>query len=97
MDPVSEYPEQVMAQIGEQWLLGLERADERAAASWRELRAHGAALGFSRLLDPMTRLVDALEAKRSTLRWDPAPAADALLELGALMMVSRELAHRFEE
>jgi hypothetical protein len=89
-DPVAYYPTQVMEAVGEACLLGLERMDERAARYWEELHRHGAALGFVRFLRPMGRLVETLAQKSRTVRWDPQPAAAAVLELAVLAHLARE-------
>ena len=54
-EPVDEYPTELIEALGEQWLLGDQRADDRAAAGWREVHRRGSALGFHRLLRPLGR------------------------------------------
>jgi len=91
-DPAGEFPDQLLDAVGEQWLLGLQRADERTAGHWRELAERGAALGFERLLRPVARLADTLDEKRHTLRWEAEPAARALLEIGLLAHLAHDQA-----
>ena len=91
-DPVEEYPEQLMAALGDLLLLGLGRADSRSTEQWRELRRRGEALGFDRLAAPAARMAEALERKDRSARWDSGPAAGAALELALLARVARELA-----
>lgn len=89
-DPIVRYPGQVMEALGELLLLGLDRADERVGRYWQELHRHGAALGFVRFLDPMNRLIDALEQKSHTTRWDWQPAAGWIIEMAGFAHLAAE-------
>jgi hypothetical protein len=88
-DPITAFPDELLTALGEQWLLGLRRAD---AVPWRELHHRGAALGFERLIRPVARLAEALDQQRSSLRWSPSEASAALLEIGVLVHLARETA-----
>lgn len=89
-DPITGFAAELLEALGEQWLLGLQRADAATASAWRALERHGAALGFDRLLRPLSRLCEELERKQSTLHWSAAIAAGALLEAGVLTQLTRE-------
>src|SRR5262249_39392340 len=89
-DPIAQYPAQIMEALGELLLLGLDRADERVGRYWQELRRYGAALGFVRFLDPMDRLIDALERKSHTTQWDWHTAARAAIEVAAFAHLAQE-------
>jgi hypothetical protein len=88
-DPIAAYPEELFTALGEQWLLGLRRAD---AITWRELQNRGAALGFDRLIRPVARMAEALEQRSSSVQWSAADAALAMLETGVLVHLARETA-----
>ncbi|MGV3721802.1 MAG: hypothetical protein ACO1SX_12895 [Actinomycetota bacterium] len=88
-DPVAAFPDELFSALGEQWLLGLRRAD---AASWRELQNRGAALGFDRLIRPVARLTEALAQQASSVQWSASAAAAAMLEIGVLVHLARETA-----
>jgi hypothetical protein len=89
-DPVAAYPGELTEALGELFLLGLQRADDRARRQWADLHHRGAALGFARLLDPIERVAEALETRRHTLTWDWRPAAPALLETAVLATLAQE-------
>jgi hypothetical protein len=91
VDPVDDYPRQLMTTLGELLLLGLNRADDPAARAWRELARFGMAIGFDRLARPVDRLGDALERKGQSARWDARPAAGTFLELAALSRLAGEV------
>jgi len=91
-DPVTHYPGELLDAAGEQWLLGFHRADERAARTWRQLCERGGALGFNRLMGPAERIAAEMETRAGTLRWDPHPAAAALLDLGVIASLAKEQA-----
>jgi hypothetical protein len=90
MDPMARYPGQVTEALGEMLLLGLDRADERVGRYWQELYRYGAALGFVRFLDPMKRLIDALEQKSHTTRWDWHAAARWTIAMAAFAHLAQE-------
>ncbi len=84
IDPIDDYPHQLLSALGELLLLGLQRADAHTARSWRELARFGAAIGLDRLTRRVAILADALELKSETPRWDMRPAARIAIELSAL-------------
>jgi hypothetical protein len=63
------------------------RADERTARRWRELARFGAALGFTRLLQPPAQLAAELERKLSTLDWMSEQALESALELACMLQL----------
>jgi hypothetical protein len=89
-DPIARYPGQVMEALGELLLLGLDRADDRVGRYWQELHRYGAALGFVRFLDPMRGLIESLEQKRHTTRWDWQPAARWTIAMAAFAHLAQE-------
>jgi hypothetical protein len=90
-DPVLDYVQEVQGELGELLLLGLSRADDRLARRWRELVGRGEAVGFARLAELVARLAEALEQRAHAARWDPGPAAAALLELAALARLAQDI------
>ncbi|HEX6289509.1 MAG TPA: hypothetical protein VFZ66_09980 [Herpetosiphonaceae bacterium] len=86
-DPLSDYWAQLGDALGDLLVVGLRRADGSAARRWQELARYGAALGFGRAVDPVTRLSAALKHKAATLHWEPRDAAEALLDLACLTQV----------
>lgn len=92
-DPLADYWARLEQALAELLLVGLARADARAARQWRELAADGAGLGFARALAPVERLAAALEHKLDTLHWQPAPAASAALELACLIQLASSALH----
>jgi hypothetical protein len=91
IDPIDDYPHQLLTALGELLLLGLQRADAHAARTWRELARFGAAIGFDRLTRPVAMLADALESKSQTPHWDCRPAARIALELSALARLALDV------
>ncbi|MCC2670494.1 MAG: hypothetical protein K0Q72_2965 [Armatimonadetes bacterium] len=89
-NPIAGFPGALTELLGEQWLLGLRRADERMGGHWRELSQRGAAIGFDRLIRPVERIAAELERKRATLNWNPDPAARAMLQLAVLARIASE-------
>ncbi|MBM3458992.1 MAG: hypothetical protein FJX77_10730, partial [Armatimonadetes bacterium] len=75
-------------ELGELWLLGLERREAGGTARWATLLERGRGLGFHRLLEPLGELVAEGEARRHRLDWTPFRAAGALLRLTALMLLA---------
>ncbi len=89
-EPIFDYPRQVMAALGELFLTGLHRANHQTVRFWQALHQHGTELGFVHYLDPMTRLIDSLQQKSSTLHWDWQPAAESTLEISLLTRLALE-------
>ena len=90
-DPVEEFPQQLLAALGELLLLGLGRADSRCTSQWEDLCATGEALGFDRLVAPAARIAESLKQKAMSARWDFSGAGQAALELAVLVRVAREV------
>ncbi len=93
IDPIDDYPRQLLTALGELVLLGLQRADAHTARGWRELARFGTAIGFHRLTRPVAMLADALESKSHSPRWDTRPAARIALELTALARLALDVSH----
>jgi hypothetical protein len=91
VDPIDDYPRQLLNALGELVLLGLQRADTHAARSWRELARFGESIGFHRLTRSVAALADALERKSHTPRWDPRPAARVALEITSLARLALDV------
>jgi hypothetical protein len=91
IDPIDDYPRQLLTALGELALLGLRRADDQSARAWHELARFGTAIGFDRLARPVAGLAQALEAKTQTPRWDSHPAARIALELSALARLAMDV------
>ncbi len=89
-DPLAEFLSELGDLLGEQWLLGLERRDERLVHNWRALLDRGGALGFHRLLAPIRVFCSLLEARRHIVQWQPMPAARALVELSLVVRAAAE-------
>ncbi|MBV9790251.1 MAG: SWIM zinc finger family protein [Chloroflexi bacterium] len=83
-EPLAEYWTQVNDALGDLFVVGLQRADVPEARRWQELARFGAALGFARSIEPVTRLAAALEQKGATLHWEPDQSVAAALELACL-------------
>jgi hypothetical protein len=91
LDPIDDYPRQLLNALGELALLGLQRADAHASRSWGELARFGESIGFHHLTHPVAALADLLERKSHTTRWDPHPAAQVALELTALARLALDV------
>ncbi len=89
-DPVGQYPSELLEAAGEQWLLGLQRADSHVTKSWRQVVDRGGALGFNRLIRPAQRLLETLEQRSSLVKWDPEPAVVELLRVSAHAVLASE-------
>jgi hypothetical protein len=90
-DPVAEYLRRLQEELGELFVLGLRRADERSAARWDELRRQGEAVGLTRLAGQTGELAGALRRKAHALDWDWRSAAPALLRLAVLARAAQDL------
>jgi hypothetical protein len=84
-DPLADYWSQVNAALSDLLVVGMGRADERTARRWRELARFGAALGFTRLLQPVEQLAAELEHTLSALTRTPERAVASALELACVM------------
>ena len=90
-DPAAGYFSLLLERAAEDWLIGLRRGEQGALSAWRELRQRGAGRGYHRLVEPVERLVEALEQKRHTLAWDGRRAAAALLSVTAAAALACEI------
>ena len=79
--PLESFLGQVRFELSELLLSGVRRAGQRQAQAWADLMAQGRQLGFVRLVEPLARLAELFAARADALRWDPAPASRALLDL----------------
>ena len=93
IDPIDDYPRQLLTALGELYLLGLQRVNGHTARTCHELARFGTAIGFDRLIRPVAMLADALESKSQTPRWDSRPAARIALELSALARLALDVSH----
>ena len=59
-------------------------------ARWVERDQVGRQIGFARLLDPVSGLIEALEARAHSVHWDPAQAVVRARELSLLCRVADE-------
>jgi hypothetical protein len=91
-DSAQELPAELLAHLGEVFLLGLRRADARVARVWQELARHAEALGYDRLARPIAALAESLRQKASTSRWDSGPAIQIVLELALLARLAQDVA-----
>ena len=73
LDPIDDYPRQLLNALGELVLLGLQRADAHAARNWRELARFGESIGFHHLTHPVAALAGAIGAEKSHAALGPAP------------------------
>lgn len=88
-NPTRHYPGQVLAALGELYLLGLERADRKLIALWQHLAALGESYGFTRLVKPVASLAQALARRDTELNWQGEETAiRAALELGVIALVA---------
>jgi hypothetical protein len=88
VDPLAAHLADLEAALGETLLLGLHQAGADQARVWRALQRRTAALGLNRLGETLEGLAGALEGKAGDLRWEPAPAIRAALELAALLQIA---------
>ncbi|HZN34704.1 MAG TPA: hypothetical protein VFB80_12840, partial [Pirellulaceae bacterium] len=80
-DPLESFLTQMRLELSELLLSGARRAGQPQARAWTDLATHGRELGFVRLVEPLARLAELLAGRADALRWDPAPAARALMDL----------------
>jgi hypothetical protein len=92
LDPPTEYLRQLQSALADLLLLGLQRADVQVGRRWQEIRKHGEAVGFGRLVERVSALADALEQKGHTLTWDVRRAGQRMLELLVLVRLATDLA-----
>jgi hypothetical protein len=88
---VQRFVADVVAELGDLLLDGLDRVDVVTARAWRALASQGAALGFVRLVAPVDRLAATLSRRSELLDWDWQAAAAQVKELCMLMAVAREV------
>jgi hypothetical protein len=91
-DPLGEYLRRLQEEVGELFVLGLQRADAPLARRWHELKGQGEAVGFARLAGRVALLAEALGRKSHTLNWDWQGAGQALLELTVLARMAQDMA-----
>jgi len=89
-DPLIYYPAQVMGLLSEILLNGLQRASGRTAEQWQRLAQEGHALGFVRLVEPITAIADVLAQKQHRLDWEWRSAASLILDMLALARFAQE-------
>ena len=77
-DPVSEFLHRVSHHVGEAMILGCEN---QPSFEWESLLEQGQAIGFSKMLQPIRRLVDNLKLNREQLDSRAASSVDALTKL----------------
>jgi len=83
-DPLASYLVQMTEALAELFVTGLQQTQEPTTRYWQELHQSGRSLGFVRLLDSMMRLVEMLEQKSNSIRWDGKKTAEAALEMALL-------------
>ena len=91
VDALDHFPADVLARLGELLVLGLRRADAHTARSWRGLAAQGEALGYDRLVRPVTALADELAAKLGTTVWGPGTARELAMKLSVVARMAADL------
>lgn len=89
-DPLIYYPGEIMALLGEILLNGLQRANGRTAEQWQRLAQEGHAMGFVRLVEPITAITEILAQKQHRLDWDWRGAASLILDMLALARFAQE-------
>jgi len=89
-DPLTYFPAQVEAALGELYLLGLERTDGSTTRYWQNLYRQGSAWGFSRFMKPVGKLTESLVEKDHLPNWDSSETARLMLEAGLLARLARE-------
>ncbi|HEX9997052.1 MAG TPA: hypothetical protein VGB45_07915 [Abditibacterium sp.] len=90
-DPLRDFQMQLQDALGELWLVGLERADERVAQHWARLATHGAGVGFGRLIAPIETVSEELARKAKVRQWDSKEAQKSLFEVAILAVLGAEI------
>ena len=90
-DPLRDFSRQFLAELGELWLIGLSRSDERTARDWSRLAERGAGLGFGRLIAPIEALSAELARQGKVRQWDSAAAQNALFEAAIVALLLAEI------
>lgn len=90
LSPQEQFPKMVLQALGELWLTGFQRLDQRAIMSWQQLVHQGSAMGFVRLLHPIQQLVNQMMLKQHVMKWDWRQAVDLALEVHVLMRFAQE-------
>jgi hypothetical protein len=90
-EPLAEALAELVAALGDLFVVGLARADDQTARRWAELGRRAGASGLARVARPVTRLAAALEQKRHALHWDWRPAARLVLRLAVLARLALDL------
>jgi hypothetical protein len=90
-EPIHYYPSQVLEKLGETFTLGFSRLDDAAIRNWEQLLREGETLGFDRLLSPIASLVQILQTKRTSMKWDWQSASSHAFESLLLLQFAREM------
>ncbi len=77
-NPISEFLDQMSNRVGDAMILGCEN---QPSFEWESLLKQGQAIGFSKMLQPIRRLVDNLKLNREQLDSHAASSANALTKL----------------
>ncbi len=88
-DPVYDYAERVMEELGNLVTAGLRRSNSDTASAWRRLKTEGTSIGSSLLVSPVAHISEQLEAKLSTASWDSKSTLRFIKILTVLCQVAR--------
>jgi hypothetical protein len=89
-DPLIYYPGQIMVLLGEILLNGLQRSSGRTAEQWQQMAQEGHAMGFVRLVEPISAIADVLAQKQHRLDWDWRSPASSILDTLVLARFAQE-------
>jgi hypothetical protein len=89
-DPLAAFLQYVRFELSELILTGIRRAGAGEAKRWADLSQQGQQLGFVRLADPPAQLAELLAARTSSVRWDPTPVLQLVLELLLLARIGSD-------
>jgi hypothetical protein len=90
-DLFQSYSSQLLAGLGELFLLGLERAGPQLSRLFRHLEKQGESIGFERLVKPVAHLANELESSETRLEQDYSGAISSALEIGVLARMCLEI------
>jgi hypothetical protein len=89
-DPIGDHLSEVAAGVGDLLCMGVGRTDSHTVRWWKAILQRSAALGFHRWLEPISRLVQAMQSRAHQPHVDPATLVPAALDLTVLTYLAQE-------
>jgi hypothetical protein len=93
-DPLHEFIDRMIEELGSLLTIGLERVDSRTALLWSNLAKESESLGFSFIASAISRLAVSLSEKASSLDWKSDEATRHCVTTAVLLVIAQAEAVR---